>query len=226
MTPDILALAAPAVIGAASIGAYFFARWWANPAVRALRRAPRRSIDAFPEGTPGRIVGVIEAYEGRTVETPLTTRACVAYSVQVDEYRRQGRSGSWEPIVRDFDAVNFVVSDGTGRALVRAAGSWPSPVMRRVAGSGLLESPSPALEALLSAHGQSSHGLLFKKNLRAMEGVLAVGARVAVLGIGRRSNEPLEGAAEGSYRQSPGTLVIECLDDGTLLMSDEPSTLR
>jgi hypothetical protein len=223
---DIFFFVAPAAVGIVSLGGYLVSRWWGSPAVRALRRAPRRPIKGFPEGSAGRIVGVVETYEGRTVRTPLTGRACVAYSVRVEEYQGQGNSGRWEPMVQDFDAVNFVVADDTGRALVRAAGSWPSPIMYQVGGSGMFNDAPPALEEFLNAHGRSSHGFVFNRKLRCEEGALFVGTKVAVLGIGRRESEPLGDTEGASYRESPGRLVIECLDDGTLPMSNAPAALR
>jgi hypothetical protein len=226
MPADLLNLAVPAGIGILSLGGYLFSRWNGNAAERALRRAKRVPIHTFPEDTAGRIVGEIEAFEGKSVKAPLSGRSCVAYAVRVEEYQSEGRRGSWEAIVQDFDAVNFTVSDGTGRALVRAAGSWPSPIMDRVGGTGIFSAAAPALDALLQAHGQSSRGLLFNKRLRAYEGVLEVGMRVAVLGIGRRSKDPSDGASGGGYRVGPGGLVMDCLDDGRLLMSNGAPALR
>jgi hypothetical protein len=224
---DILFFAGPAAAGLLALGGYLVSQWYGSGAVRALRRAPRSPVKGFPVGQAARIVGVIEAYEDKTVVAPVTGRTCVAYSVRVEEYERQsGRSGRWVPVVQDFDAVNFVVADDTGRALVRAAGSWPDPVMREVAGSGAFKAAGTALEELLHAHGQSSRGLVFNRKLRCEEGVLSVGMRVAVLGIGRHENEPLGEAAGGNYRESPGRLVIECLDDGSLPMSNAPSVVR
>jgi hypothetical protein len=213
MPADLLSFVAPAA-GFLLLGGYLFARWYGSPVERALRKAERRDIASFPEGATGRIVGVIEAYEGKILEAPLTARDCVAWAVRVEEHQRGRRSESWEPIARDFGAVSFVVADGTGRALVRAAGSWPSPVMERVGGSGISQDPAPNLEAFLDAHGISSRGMVFNKRLRAEEGILAVGMRVAVLGKARRETE-LE-----------GLLVIESLDDGSLLMSNASATLR
>ncbi len=227
MLDDLLYLAAPAVAGLLTIGGYLAVRWSGSPAIRALRRAPRRPSYGFPEGGAARVVGVIEAHEGKTVHAPLSGRTCVAYSVRIEEYENRGRgSASWRTIVQDFDAVNFVVADNTGRALVRAAGSWPSPIMNRVRSTGLFQNAGPALEKLLNAHGHSSRGLLFNKTLRCEEGVLAVGAPVGVLGIGRRESEPLGDGPGGSYREPPGRLVIECLDDGQLPMSNVPAALR
>ncbi len=90
----------------------------------------------------------------------------------------------------------------------------------------VVKGAAPVLEQFLSAHGQSSHGLVFNKKLRCEEGVISVGMRVAVLGIGRREKEPLGEATGGSYRESPERLLIECLDDGSLPISNAPSTLR
>jgi hypothetical protein len=225
MPVDPLSLV-PIGIGILSVGGYLFAHWYGSAAERAFRKAARYDVASFPDGADGRITGQIEAFEGKLVCAPLSGRECVAYAVRVEEYKREGGRAGWEAIVRDFDAANFVVSDATGRALVRAAGSWPSPIMERAGTTGLLSRPTPELEELLQAQGESSHGLVFRKQLRAYEGVLAVGMRVAVLGKGRRSKDPREAASHGGCRQEPGGLVIECLDDGSLLMSNAPSALR
>jgi hypothetical protein len=227
MVDDLLYLAAPVVAGLVTFGGYLVARWYGSPALWALRRAPRHAIQSFPEGQPGRIVGIVEAHEGKTVRAPLSGRTCVAYAVRVEECENRGQRGArWKSLVQDFDAMNFVVVDDSGRALVRAAGSWPSPVMDRVRSTGLFQNAGPALETLLNAHGHSSRGVLFNKKLRCEEGVIAVGTRVAVLGIGRRESEPQGDVAVGSYRESPRRLTMECLDDGRLLMSNASATLR
>jgi hypothetical protein len=226
MSQDLFPYLIPTAIGALVAGGYLLDRWFGGGAERAIRRAPRRSIQTFPEGMPGVVRGRIVAHEGKSVRAPLSGRACVAYAVRVEEYQTEGRRGSWQAIVQDFDAVNFLVDDGTGRALVRAAGSWPSPVMDRVGGAGMFADAGPALEELLRAHGQSSRGLLFNKQLRALEGVLSAGTQVAVLGIARRGDEPLGESAGGGYRRGPTSLVIDCLDDGRLLMSNAPPALR
>jgi hypothetical protein len=214
MSDDLLGLL-PLGIGLVAAGGWLVARWYGSPAERALRKAARYDVASFPNGADGRITGQIEPFEGKVLRAPLSGRACVAYAVRVEEHKREaGRGGTWEAIVRDFDAVSFVVADGTGRALVRAAGSWPSPIMDPVGGTGLLSGPTPELEELLRAHGESSQGLVFRKQIRAYEGVLVVGMRVAVLGKGRRGDD------------RPEALTVECLDDGRLLMSNAPRALR
>jgi hypothetical protein len=212
MSDDLPLLVAP-VLGLLAVGGYYLARAFGTPearAMRALRAVPRSTIAEFPEGGARRIVGVIEAHEGKTLSAPLSGRPCVAYAVVVEEHPR-GRNSMVQTIIEDHDAVPFVVADDTGRALIRAAGSCPTPAMNTVSSTGLFEAASPDFEAYLAAHGHSSQGLLFRKHLRCGEGVLEVGARVAVLGIGRRE---------------AGRLIIECLDDGRLLMSNAGSTLR
>jgi hypothetical protein len=224
---DILFFAGLTAAGLLALGGYVVSQWYGSGAVNVLRRAPLHPITGFPVGQAGRIVGVIEAYEGKSVVTPMTGRTCVAYAVRVEEHQGPGGSGGgWVPVIQDFDAVSFVVADDTGRALVQAAGTWPEPVMEEVGSSSMFTEAAPALEDLLRAHGQSSFGVAFRRRLRCEEGTLEVGMRVAVLGIGRHENEPLGDVTGGSYRESPGRLVIECLDDGSLPMSNAPSVLR
>lgn len=228
MSDDIVMIAAP-LIAALSMGGYYFMRWFGSANAKArrdMRRVPRVSIASFPEGRAGRVVGTIEAHEGKTVIAPMSGEACVAYSILVEEEQGTGRSKHWETIIQDFDAVAFIVNDDAGRALVRAAGSWPAPEMKVVRQAGLFTHASPDLEAFLAKHGHSAQGLIFRKTLRCYEGVLAVGEKVAVVGIGKRETDPVEGEAPGGYRGKPSRLVIESLDDGRLLMSNARSVLR
>jgi hypothetical protein len=227
MSDDLYVLIAP-ILGMTAVGGMLLARIFGTheaKTARRMRKFARQTIGGFPEGAPGRIVGTIEAHEGRTVTAPLSHRTCVAYALRVEEMQGQGRQRDWETIVEDFDAAPFVVSDGTGRALVRAAGSWPSPKMSVVRTAGVLSAPSPDLVELLDAHGHSAKGLMFNKTLRVFEGVLAVGEKVAVVGIGKREREPADGDRAG-YRDAPARLTVESLDDGQLYMSNIPSSMR
>ena len=71
------------------------------------------------------------------------------------------------------------------------------------------------VEEFLGSRGEQVRGALGKRVIRYEERILDEGAQVAVLGIARQ-----EGVPEGA------SVVIDCLDDGRIVISNVPSVLR
>ncbi len=183
---------------------------------RALRKAPLVRVADFAEGSTGRVVGKVRMLEEHTA--PLSGRPCAHYHLFVQVRRSSGRSSHWVTLINEHRMVDFVVEDETGRAAVETAGARIAVVKDAKARSGLFNSASPELQALLEARGHSSKGLLgFNKAMRYSEGVIEEGELVAVYG-------------RASYQRQPGdsrrTLVIGPPDQGSVLISDHPSTTR
>ena len=197
--------------------------WYFSEAARirrALKAAPRVDIARVQQGQVAKIAGAVRPL-GEPLRAPLTGRACVFYEVTVEEYRSSGKSGRWVEIIKDVDAQDFLLEDGTGRAVVKTAGMKVLPVKDRELKSGFLNDASPVLEDFLRQHGQSSQGWVFNKNLRYKEGVFEPGERVTVLGQCRWEQDPDPSAAGQGYRDTPRRLVVDVPDQGQLLASDE-----
>lgn len=201
--------------------------WWLSPdqrARRAMRATPRREIGDVIEGERARIVGTVHLTT-EPVTAPLTGRPCAYWRVVVEEHRRGGRSGRWVTLVDEHDGVDFVVEDGTGKALIRT--SHVQVVLENDAkySTGILSEPTPRLLGFLEARGIPSKGLLFNKDMRFREGIVEHDETVAVVGIGRWQRDPDAKALAEGYRSAelPKRLVMEAMEDSPLLLSDDAS---
>jgi hypothetical protein len=188
---------------------------------RALRKAPKLAIGAFPEGSPGRIVGAVAP--GETIEAPLSGRRCVYFEVIVEE-KAGGKNKHWRRRVREATGIPFVVSDGTGRAIIDPAHARIALEDDAHSRSGVFDAATAREEAFLARHGVESRGWLLAKTLRYQEAVIEVDEQVAVAGLAVREPDPDAGAGEG-YRGAPPTRIRM---NGTpafpLLVSDQPAT--
>ena len=193
---------------------------------RMLRRIKPTLIRDVRDGRAVKIVGEL-VYAGRSIAAPLSERACAYYSVVVQEYRSHGtRGGHWHEIIREERGIDFYLRDDSGMALVRPASNgqdFPALVQDRKARTSPIISNDPNLERFLAARGRSVEGAFFRKNLRAYEGVLEAGERVAVGGLARWMPDP--DAAGGSYREVPKRLVLQGSESLPLFLSDDPGAL-
>jgi len=196
-------------------------------AKRQLRRVPRVLIDQFPEGAVGKVVGRL-AYVGEPLVSPLTGRRCAQYRVIVEEYRSNGNSGSWHPIIEDEESQNFILKDKTGEVLVTMNGARVVVTKDAQYRSGTFNDATPSLESFLVKHRYQSTGWIFNKSLRYEEGVLAEGEEVTICGMGRWENtpEPVTPSTTGGSRdQRPRRLVIRNADQAPLYVSDDYGVL-
>jgi len=166
-------------------------------------------------------------YVGEPRIAPLSGRRCGAWRVEVDEYRRSGKSGSWHNVITELDAGEIELDDGTGRARVNALGAQLVIVKDAHYTSGTFNDASAVLERYLARHGHESTGFLgLNKGLRYKEGVLEEGEDVAVLGLARWEHDPsVDSRGARGYRELPRRLVIDTAPDGQLIVCDDPAVL-
>ena len=192
----------------------------------ALRRLAPTPIRQARDGKAVKIVGEL-VYAGRSIPSPLSQRTCAYYSIVVQEYRGRGaRGGHWREILREDNGIDFFVRDESGTALVRVAADgkyFPALVQDRRARTSPILSNDADLERFLGERGIATEGTFFRKNLRAHEGILEAGERVAVGGIARWMPDPA--AAGGNYRETPRRLVLESSESLGIFLSDDKSTL-
>jgi hypothetical protein len=218
----------PVIVGIAFLGAFGM-----RIAFRRDRRIKRllRRIKSTPiaEAQDGRVIKIVGelVYAGRSTPSPLSQRECAYYSIVVEEYHSRGtRGGHWREIVREENGVDFFVRDETGMALVRVASGgkyFPALVQDHKARTSPILSNDADLERFLNERGRSVEGSFFRKNLRAYEGILEAGERVAVGGIARWMPDP--DAAGGNYRETPKRLVLESSESLGVFLSDDKSAL-
>ena len=207
-------------VTAIAIGWYFSA---ANRLKRELRGARRYSLAELPEETRGRVVGSAQQLD-YTLEAPLTGRACLYYVATVEQHQSTGRSSYWKTIIREEQGVPFVLSDGTGHAIVDPRAAKVALDVDSRGNSGTFDSPTERESAFLARHGTTAQGLILSKRLRYREAVIAVGETVAILGSGVREPDPTA-PPQAAYRgDQPTRLRMTSSPRFPLLISDSPDT--
>jgi hypothetical protein len=193
---------------------------------RLLKRVKPTPIAKARDGKVVKIVGEL-LYAGRSMPSPLSGRECAYYSIVVTEYRGTGaRGGSWTEILREERGIDFMVRDGSGVALVRIAreaAAFPALVQDKKARSSPLLYSDADLDRFMSERGMTTEGTFLRRNLRASEGILEEGERVAVGGLARWLPDPDAGG--GGYREAGKRLVLQSSEALPLFLSDDPTTL-
>lgn len=206
------------------VGILVLSYWFSEAAKirRALRGARKVAIVEAKEGEIVKLTGRVRP-AGQTLRAPLSNRPCVFFEVTVEEYRSSGKSGRWVQVIRESEGVDFLVEDGTGKALVRGDGMKVLAVKDHDRRSGTFNDATPDLEAFLARHGRKSTGWVFNKSLRYKEGAFEPGETVTVLGAVHWEQDPDPETAGSGYRDVPKRLVLQPRPDGPILASDEPA---
>jgi hypothetical protein len=190
---------------------------------RRLRAAPLHTTAAFPENTVGVVQGALRYLGDAPLVAPLTGRPCAYYEVVVEE---PGVGEDWEEVIRESQGQDFLVEDDHGLARVRIRGGRVLLANDAQFRTGLLAPATPALEAFLARHGQTSTTWVFTNKMRFREGVLEAGETVTVCGQGTREVDPDPRAATGGYRDNALRLVLSGTADLPLHVSDGLDTMR
>lgn len=197
------------------------------PLKRRMRKLPLAdSIANTPENQDVRVSGTLHYVEGKEpLIAPLTGRPCAAWHVLVG--RRAGVSQEWDPLAEDQNSIDFILEDGSGRALVSGANismmlsldfsTKPGPASERL--EAFLRERPPATPA----YAPASTDFPIPNELFAHEGILELGETVTVAGSGSFVNDP---RAQAGYRGGGQLFRVEALADGELLASDDPSLRR
>lgn len=174
--------------------------------VRALRKAHRKSIESFDEAEPGKIVGVL-SYVGEPLQSPLTGRTCGCYEIRVEEYKSLGNAGlgRWQTVIHEIRGHEFMIEDGTGRAIIDPSNPDGVIEIDHRSASGDSDKPTFRAREYLESHGISHRGRLFDKTLRYREGILERGETVAVMGRATREPDPDAAGEVTGYRDGPPT---------------------
>lgn len=216
------------LLGGAAAALILFSSWWFSAhqmTVRAMRKVERCSIAAAPHGAMVRVTGTL--HEGaELLRAPLSGRSCVGYWVQVQVRRSANRSLHWANLIDQREAVDFVVEDGSGSAIVQTRDVELAIELDHHQTSGTFDDATPVEESFLRRHGHGSTGLFgFNKALRYREAVLEPGETVVVVGRARWEDDPAPGAVQGTgYRQGTRAtrLVLEASRRMPLRISDDP----
>lgn len=171
-----------------------------------LARAPSTRIAAAADGAV-KIEGAVRVI-GEPLHDPLWGRECVLWEIEIIG----GHGEEKKVIAQQTDMQDFLVEDGTGRALVRCRENAHQLDVAIAHDRSPVPNPTPArVRVLLGADPPV--------DLTCREGMIEVGHRIVVYGRCRREPDPDAEATGGTYRERPTRLVIEPLD-GRLQLSD------
>lgn len=208
--------------GLCSVG-FALEHWYYSEAKRvkrALAAAPITAVATLLEGDTVRVVGTLLPGP-RTLTAPLSGRPCAVYLLRV----REQMGKSWKEIIRESDAVEFAVDDGSGTVLVRPGNFELGLEDDHIERTGFWSDPSESVYEYLLARGESVEGASgFKRVLQFNEAVLEEGERVAVWATVMLEADPATTGAGEGYRDRPKRqrkVLVEPAD-GTMLLSDAP----
>jgi hypothetical protein len=158
----------------------------------------KRLIENIPTSTiRGLAMGLVEicgtAQKTALLKSPFSLTECVLYKYLVEEYRKSGKSGSWQTIVSgDSFYCPFNVNDGTGsmrvlprsaELLIQAGYTFKSSLMKAY--------PAPIIE-FMETHGIRYKGWLGSRQLRFREWFIREGDTAYVLGTAQRTNDAFD----------------------------------
>lgn len=213
---DLVSVAAVAVIAGVTALVYYFSK--ESRLKRTVHQAPRTHVASFPNGAEGTIKGEVRRLE--ELRAPLSGRSCVHVQIVIEEWRSKAGyfyRGWWCPLIEASRSVDFVIEDGSGRAMVETAEA--RFVVRKDVGFEIEELRHdvvrrPALERfLVDQLGPETDPLDFDKKLRCREGVFEQDEIVWVYGRGQW---------EKSDRSTKAQLVIGPPSTGTVVITDKP----
>lgn len=209
MPVPIVAIAAAAVIASVGLSYVFSADARTR---RALKKRPVTPIRGLREGEVVRVRGVVVAGE-RVLAAPLSGRASVYYLATVDQ--ESGRN-HWREVAREERFVEFIIDDGTGKLAVSMSVPRVAVVRDHHTRSGTFDDANETEAAFLRRHGLISTNFIgLNLSIRYDEGVLEPGEEVTALGTVR-----------AEVRGGQRVLVLDALDDGPLLLSDDPRAVQ
>lgn len=203
------------IFGAFFIGAlysYFFSN--KKVVLRALQKAPARSIGEFADGDSGHLMGKV-IFAGETLTAPLSGRKCAFYQVVIEEYFGK----SWSEIIREEKIADLVIYDGKHYAVVDSKNIEGYLVPDAKYSSRMFFNATPEMKQLLALHGRSStNSFGMNLTIRYKEGVLEESESISVAGKGYWTEviqHKLKLPALRILEMRPG-------DDGLVYLSDVP----
>ncbi len=143
---------------------------------------PVTPIASLVAGHPARVVGRV-THASKTLEAPLSRRRCAAWAVDV-------YTSEYGPTLREVsqrESVDLVVEDHSGR--ISIAGTRATLILRgdRVYRSSYERPLPPDIRRWVSARGVATQLVIGNADVRCVEGALAIGELVEVIGTPRWS---------------------------------------
>lgn len=147
---------------------------------RRLQRVPVSTVALLPGSGQAAVAGSVS---GEHLSSPFAAMPCAFWSIEVQEYRSTGRSGSWRTVLAHTSDAPLLLDDGTGWVQIEPAGAalflQDRFSMQQGLFGGLNQSTLDALERL----GVSTRTWLgTTRHLRIRERQIRHGERVFALG--------------------------------------------
>ena len=186
----------------AGLGGYSYLRARGQVS-RLLARVEQTPVSPVATAEPGPVAiqGRAEALE--TIHSPLQERDVLADRIKVAD----NTDDAPVILVDTGETADFLVVDGSGKALVNADGAMLLCGADVTRNTGALDRAPAALRVLLAKRGHSTRGWLFERSLAWSESVLEHGDEVYVCGHARR--EVTQDEEPKGYREAPSRLVLE-----------------
>lgn len=172
-----------------------------------IKNTPTSRIADAPGNGLIEVKGQVLPGENGTVQAPFSGRHGVWVAVDVQEYRRQGKSGSWVSIHNERHVNPFYIDDGSGqRARIEPAGADLVVDLLEVATSGTFRDAQPHLQHFLQSRNLTSTNFIgMNKSMRFLEYVLEPAAPIYALGGSRRDPGP---PVHDGYRMTPTSQLV------------------
>ncbi|MEZ4227087.1 MAG: hypothetical protein R3B13_39480 [Polyangiaceae bacterium] len=215
--------AVPAVI-VALVALIGLLAWWVNPK-RWLTKITPTPVVYAKDGMRIKVTGELIC-DGEPLTAPVSGRRAAAWVLEVTQrgHNDHGQRGAGErTIAKESRATQFVIDDGSGRALIRAPVERMNLVLTRQgeADSWIAKEPAATLIRRLSAE----HGInpAFRDNtgfIRFKEAAAEVGSRISVAGWCRWiQDERGERTLLLEPRASDGLELIVCDDPAVVAVN-------
>ncbi len=189
--------------------------------VRLLRKSPTSKIIDVKHNTVEKIVGTAELYQ-KVLIAPISKKQCFYYQILVEEHVSDNDGHySWNTYFKDERAVDFLVKDETGTALILA---------KQIQGDLIkdfelddTEDNVNAIQKYVKSKGfDIQDKILFFKNpadkvLRIKEGIIHIGEKIAVKGNGKW---------ELSSNIEEQKIIFSSTNEIKIILSDDVSTLE
>ncbi|MBA3818799.1 MAG: hypothetical protein H0X17_07900 [Deltaproteobacteria bacterium] len=192
---------------------------------RQLREAAQWGIGTLPEDTCGRITGTVHAFEGQTLEAPISGRPCVYYLIVIEENLGVGGGGAVMGLAERSDGTSFVLEEDGHRAVVDPEHAVLSVAFDHETTSLAAFDADPRQRKLLSDANLIHRDWFKTSSLRYREAIIEIGERVSILGAGVREPDP-DAPAAAAYRSNAQTRIrLTSSPHAQLVISDDPRSV-
>lgn len=195
---------------------------------RRLRKVQEYRLADLPEDTIARIKGTVRPIGDRLLTAPLSGRPCVYYSAVVllntHLINLQGEdSPPFEKVLaKEQSVVPFLLEDGAQRAFIDARGAEMFCAYDHRTESKALFDATAVQHAILARNRSLDLDWWNVKSIEYVEGVIAPGEPIVVLGGGTSEPDP-DAQGSGGYRESSRTRFrFASTKRFQLVVSDDP----